>query len=242
MGFTRTLRVISGVVLTGALVLTSAPNAAADQVRDDQWVLKSLDAESIWKTTRGKGEVVAVIDDGVNAQHRDLRGNVLDGKDFIDGGSAAPDKGDDHGTGMSGIIAAHGHGQGNRDGAVGLAPEAKILPIRDLGKRDDGYAAAIRYAVDRGASVINISQKQDNPLDKDAESKAITYALKRNVVIVAGPGTMVVGSDTRLHTQGSSERAACRRTAPSGKSPIGARGPCSVLLLWMLFQLAGQAI
>jgi type VII secretion-associated serine protease mycosin len=188
MGITRTLRVIGSAALTGALVFTSAPNAAADQVRDDQWVLKSLDAESIWKITRGKGQTVAVIDDGVNANHRDLKGNVLKGKDFIDGGSTAPEQGDEHGTGMASDIAGHGHGPGSAEGVMGLAPEAKILPIRDQGRRDDGYATSIRYAVDHGASVINISQKQDGPIDQYAESKAIGYALKHNVPVFAGTG------------------------------------------------------
>ncbi|SCK20865.1 type VII secretion-associated serine protease mycosin [Streptomyces sp. WMMB 322] len=188
MGITRAVHVISGAVLTGALVISSAPNATADQIRDDQWVLNALDAESIWKTTKGKGQTVAVIDDGVNADHPDLIGNVLKGKDFIDGGSTAPAGGQDHGTAMAGIIAAHGHGPGNGDGVVGLAPEAKILPIRDLGRRQDGYATSIRYAVDHGASVINISQAGETKLDGDGESEAISYALKRNVVIVAGTG------------------------------------------------------
>ncbi|NLU69617.1 type VII secretion-associated serine protease mycosin [Streptomyces sp. HNM0574] len=188
MGITRTLRVISGAALTGALVFTSAPHATADQTRDDQWALKTLEAESIWKTTKGRGQTVAVIDDGVNASHRDLEGNVLKGKDFIDGGSAAPEQGQEHGTGMAAIIAGHGHGPGNQDGVIGLAPEAKILPIRDQGERQDGYAASIRYAVDQGASVINISQKQPAPLNEEAEQEAIAYALKRDVVIFAGSG------------------------------------------------------
>src|SRR5690606_21025472 len=88
MGITRALRVFSSAALTGAMIFASAPNAAADQVRDDQWALKSLDAESIWKTTKGKGQTVAVIDNGVNADHLDLKGNVLEGKDFVDGGAA----------------------------------------------------------------------------------------------------------------------------------------------------------
>ncbi|WP_314175540.1 S8 family serine peptidase [Streptomyces winkii] len=179
---------MSSAALTGALLFASAPNAAADQVRNDQWALKSLDAESIWSTTKGKGQTVAVVDDGVNANHRDLKGNVLKGKDFIDGGSTAPKQGDDHGTGIASVIAGHGHGPGNGDGVMGLAPEAKILPIRDQGYRDDGYASSIRYAVDHGASVINISQKQDKPEDEQAESEAIGYALKHDVVIVGGTG------------------------------------------------------
>ncbi|QPP08617.1 type VII secretion-associated serine protease mycosin [Streptomyces bathyalis] len=186
MGITRTLRVVSGAVLTGALLFSSAPNAAADQVRDDQWVLKSLDTESIWKTTKGKGQTVAVIDDGVNPNHPDLKGNVLKGKDFLDGGSAAPKPGDYHGTAMASLIAGHGHGPRNAQGVLGLAPESKILPIRDYGSGGKGDGASIRYAVDHGATVVNISQGGTSSSQEEAE--AVAYALKKNVLVVAAPG------------------------------------------------------
>ena len=187
MGITRTLRVISCAALTaGALVFASAPNASADDVRDKQWVLDALDAESVWKVTKGKGETVAVIDDGVNAQHPDLKGNVLKGKDFVDGGSAAPKKGDDHGTGMAAMIAGHGHGPGNASGIMGLAPEAKILPIRDEGGGTSGLIDSIKYAVDHGASVINISLGGSDSSSDEAE--AVAYAMRKNVPIFASTG------------------------------------------------------
>src|ERR1044072_1978501 len=128
MRFTRALRAAGCGMLTGALLFAAAPLSAADQVRDDQWALKALNAESVWKFSKGQGVTVAVIDDGVNASHVDLQGNVLEGKDFMDGGSATPDSGDDHGTAMASIIAGHGHG--TNDGVIGLAPEAKNLPIQ----------------------------------------------------------------------------------------------------------------
>ncbi|MCX5262311.1 S8 family serine peptidase [Streptomyces canus] len=76
------------------------------------------------KNLEGKGGTVAVIDTGVNPQHVDLKGNVLQGKDFVDGDSdASPSASDDdptHGTGMASIIAGHGHGSGAADGVMGL--------------------------------------------------------------------------------------------------------------------------
>ncbi|MFE2429648.1 type VII secretion-associated serine protease mycosin [Streptomyces sp. NPDC059373] len=179
---------MSGTVLAGALVFASAPMAAADQTRQDQWPLKAFDAESIWKVSKGKGVTVAVIDTGVNAQHVDLKGSVIEGKDFVDGGATTPDAGDNHGTEMASIIAGHGHGPGSADGVMGLAPEAKILDIRDLGQNDDKFTASIRYAVDHGAEVINISQGGGAALDSGAEEDAIAYALKHNVVVVAATG------------------------------------------------------
>jgi type VII secretion-associated serine protease mycosin len=186
MGITRTLRVISSAALTGALIFASAPTAAADQVRNDQWTLKHLEAEAIWKITKGKGQTVALIDDGVNASHRDLRGNVLKGKNFLDGGSTSPSPGDSHGTSMASLIAGHGHGPGGRSGVMGLAPEAKVLPILDDGSGVKGSAPAIRWAVDQGASVINISQGGSD--SSGDEKEAIAYALERDVLVVAGAG------------------------------------------------------
>ncbi|MDX3098695.1 S8 family serine peptidase [Streptomyces sp. ME01-24h] len=193
MAFTRTLRSVGAVVLTGALVFAAAPAASADQTREDQWPLEAFDAASIWKISRGKGVTVAVIDSGVNAGHVDLKGNVIEGKDFVDGGSTAPQTGDDHGTAMASIIAAHGHGPGRADGVMGLAPEAKILDIRDDGHHDDGFAQSIRYAVDHGASVINVSS--GGAVKVDAEAEAVAYALKKNVVVVAASGNE--GSEVR---------------------------------------------
>jgi type VII secretion-associated serine protease mycosin len=188
MGFTRALRAAGCATLTGALLFAAASSAAADQVRDDQWALKALNAESVWKFSKGQGVTVAVIDDGVNANHVDLQGNVLQGKDFMDGGSPTPKAGDNHGTAMASIIAGHGHG--SNDGVIGLAPEAKILPIREYGTGGPGTDVAIRYAVDHGASVINVSQcfYSTDQSELDKTSDAVAYALSHDVLVVGGAG------------------------------------------------------
>ncbi|WP_326663719.1 S8 family serine peptidase [Streptomyces canus] len=193
MAFRRTMCALSATALTGALILAAAPAASADQTRRDQWALETLQAGSVWKVSQGKGVTVAVIDTGVNAEHVDLKNNVLKGRDFVDGDDdASPTSTDSqptHGTAMASIIASHGHGPGSADGVMGLAPEAKILPIRaDLA----GFADEIRYAVDNGASVINISmdiRDQYSKVGGPAEDlEAISYALKHDVLIVAGTG------------------------------------------------------
>ncbi|WP_367434925.1 type VII secretion-associated serine protease mycosin [Streptomyces celluloflavus] len=185
MSFTRTLRAVGGAVVAGALLFGTAPVAAADQIRDAQWPLQGFKAEEVWNISTGKGVTVAVIDDGVNSQHPDLQGNVLPGKGFMDGDGSEPQGGDTHGTQMAAIIAGHGHGPGSSAGVKGLAPDAKILPLRDNGLRGDGFSESIRYAVNKGASVINISQTGSSG---DGETDAISYALKHNVLIVAGAG------------------------------------------------------
>ncbi|GAA4075266.1 hypothetical protein GCM10022233_61950 [Streptomyces shaanxiensis] len=106
----------------------------------------------------------------------------------MDGGSATPDAGDDHGTAMASIIAAHGHG--SNDGVIGLAPKAKILPIRDFGTHGPGYPASIPYAVDRGASVISVSMCFDStdPHQIEEANEAVAYALSRDVLVVGAAG------------------------------------------------------
>ncbi|MER6052562.1 S8 family serine peptidase [Streptomyces sp. NPDC001793] len=185
MSFTRTLRAVGGAVVAGALLFGTAPVASADQIRDAQWPLKAFKADEVWKIATGKGVTVAVIDNGVQSQHPDLKGNVLPGKSFEDGGSAEPKDGDTHGTSMAANIAGHGHGPGGESGVKGLAPDAKILPLRDDGGRPDGLASSIRYAVDKGASVINISMTGKS---SPGESEAISYAVKHNVLVFAGAG------------------------------------------------------
>ncbi|MFI7104292.1 type VII secretion-associated serine protease mycosin [Streptomyces sp. NPDC050161] len=196
MSFTRKLRVVGGAVVAGALLFGTAPVASADQIRDAQWPLKAFKADDIWDISTGKGVTVAVIDDGVNSSHEDLRGNVLAGKDFVDGGSPDEENGDTHGTEMAGIIAGHGHA-GGFAGVKGLAPDAKILPIRDIGERPEGYATSIRYAVDHGASIINISQV-GTAAEGTAEPAAIAYAVKHGVLVIAGSGNEGEGASSPL--------------------------------------------
>lgn len=189
MALKRTVHALSAMALTGALVLAAAPTALADQTRRDQWALNALHAESAWKIAKGKGVTVAVIDTGVNAEHQDLKGNVLKGKDFTDGDDdASPEESDSnlsatHGTEMASVIAGHGHGAGAADGVMGLAPEAKILPIRMNG---GDFADEIRYAVDHGASIINMSTSTSQESSEGRE--AVTYALEHDVLIVAASG------------------------------------------------------
>ncbi|MDH6516104.1 type VII secretion-associated serine protease mycosin [Streptomyces sp. SAI-135] len=190
MASRRKMCALSAAALTGALVLAAAPAASADQTRQAQWALQTLQAEDAWKISEGNGVTVAVIDTGVNSEHVDLQGNVLQGKDFTDGDDdASPDASEDdpsHGTEMAAVIAGHGHGADGNDGVMGLAPKSKILPIRDDTDRDFSFADEIRYAVDHDASVINISgfTTKDNVADREA----IAYALEHDVLVVAGAG------------------------------------------------------
>ncbi|MEV5599090.1 type VII secretion-associated serine protease mycosin [Streptomyces sp. NPDC052496] len=191
MSFTRTLRAVSGAAVVGALLFGTAPVASADQVRDDQWALGYLSANKAWSQSTGKGVTVAVIDNGVNGNHPDLTGNVLPGKNFAGGDPADRETRNNHGTGMASIIAGHGHGSGGSQGVKGLAPDAKILPIKNWDSDDNtltnSLAEPLRFAVDHGAKVVNMSFAGVGSL-RDDEKQAIAYAASKDVLLIAGSG------------------------------------------------------
>ncbi|MFF1256543.1 MULTISPECIES: type VII secretion-associated serine protease mycosin [unclassified Streptomyces] len=191
-------RAVSSAALGLLLVGIAATPALAKSPRDDQWYLTVMKAESMWRTSKGSGVTVAVVDGGVDPENADLRGRVLDGLDLApkEPGDEHTDY-DGHGTGMAGLIAGTGARDGGQ-GSFGLAPEAKILPIRlpDGGKLGNQYQSAgqfnelapkaIRYAVDHGAKVINISQGVLS--GSDQLTGAVDYALKKGSLIFASSG------------------------------------------------------
>lgn len=205
MSFTSTARAVGGAALAGTLLLGVAPTASADQIRDDQWALEAFDVEKVWEESTGEGVTVAVLDDAVNGSHPDLRRNVLPGKDMVKGGPANNEKQEDHGTNVAAVIAAHGSGSGGGDGIRGLAPDAKILPVglndpKSNGGKYTTYAEAIRYAVDEGAKVINMSFAADDITAE--EEKAVAYAASKDVLIVAGAGNDGAGLAYPARTPG----------------------------------------
>ncbi|MFI9724601.1 type VII secretion-associated serine protease mycosin [Streptomyces sp. NPDC052396] len=152
-----------------------------------------MHADDVWASSTGSGITVAVIDSGVDRTLPDLQGQVLPGKDF----SGEP--GDEytdlngHGTVMAVLITGTGKGVGGA-GTKGLAPDAKILPLRvtgegDRGARVDGETSttsAIRFAADSPAKIINISMGA--PARSEAEEKAIEYAISKGKLIFASVG------------------------------------------------------
>lgn len=159
---------------------------ADDAGRDLQWALSRLQAEDLWQRASGAGITVAVLDTGVKASHPDLRGKVARGYNAITGKPGARKDDNGHGTVLAGIIA------GRLDGAgiSGLAPNARILPVKVLdadgvGDSDD-IARGIIWAVDNGADVINMSFGAD--ASNRVEAEAIDYARGAGVTLVAAGG------------------------------------------------------
>ncbi|HYQ04783.1 MAG TPA: S8 family serine peptidase [Polyangiaceae bacterium] len=154
-----------------------ASNGSWGQPRADQWDLKLMHTSQAWDATRGNGVVVAVVDTGVDINHPDLAGNVWtnpgeipdngiddDGNGFVDdvhgwsvlGNSNQVDDSVGHGTHVAGTIAAQDN---NGIGVVGIAPDAKIMPVQVFSFSSDSFTISqgLLYAVHNGADVINNS-------------------------------------------------------------------------------------
>lgn len=201
---TKTVRRGAALALASSVlaVLPAIP-AEADALRAQEWALQAVHAQQAWRTTKGEGVTVAVLDTGVDANHPDLEGQVLPEQDLVGFGAGPGDSAwAQHGTGMASIIAGHGHGRGRENGVLGLAPAAKILPVRVILEDDDSererartekagaLADGIRWAADHGADVINMSLGDDSESahPEPREDAAIQYALGKGIPVVASAG------------------------------------------------------
>ncbi|MFI6818451.1 S8 family serine peptidase [Nonomuraea sp. NPDC050328] len=187
----------TAAALTATFLLYGA--AAPPPVREQQeWVLDTLNLERAWTITKGRGVTVAVIDSGVDPALKELRGRVELAGDMTTA-DAVPGEPGQHGTAMAALIAGSGEGKG----MIGAAPESRILslPIAleeetgggliapdadQLTSRMSPVARAIRYAADHGAKVVSMSIGTYGT-DR-SEREAVSYALRRGVVLVAAVG------------------------------------------------------
>ena len=189
------LRGISGVRYVEPLVTRHLAYTPTDPLVRNQWYLPYSGFYAPWTTLPAFEPIpVAVIDSGVDAGHPDLAGKILDAKSFV-GGSARVDT-FGHGTFVAGLIGA---GVDNGIGIAGLAPSSQLLVAKVVTKSRsipvEAEARAIRWAVDNGARVINMSLGGiRDPLDpgRDTysrlEADAVAYAVANGVVVVAAVG------------------------------------------------------
>jgi subtilisin family serine protease len=186
---------------------------ANDPCAGRQWGLPAIKAPQAWSTTRGTGVTVAVIDTGVDLRHPDLRGRLVlrPGSDLTRNTAsrcsfqkpvawarrsvavARDDNG--HGTHVAGIVAA---ATSNRRGVAGVAPGARVLPVKVLDRNGSGtdraVARGICFAVRNGAKVINLSLGED-PISSVIVSGrgtdtnlAVSFAHARGVTVVIAAG------------------------------------------------------
>jgi subtilisin family serine protease len=166
--------------------------AEAGDVRD--WGIDFIGAPEAWKSTKGKGATVAVLDTGCDTGHRDL-GKVKVLKDFTGSRSGYADV-NGHGSHCLGVVGA----AENNVGMIGVAPECDLISGKVLGDNGAGLsswiALGIDWAVEQGADVISMSLGSDAP-DPRIEA-AVKRARAKGIIVIAAAGN----SGPRENTSG----------------------------------------
>lgn len=164
--------------------LTYIPNDP--DVAAKQYHHQNIETRKAWDKTRGSSNVVvAVIDDGIDLTHPELKKQIVSPFDIVNGTATSLPSGE-HGTHVAGII---GSAIDNNIGGAGVAPNTKIMPVNvfegDLAYTSD-IIQGIHYAVEKGADIINLSLGSYSY--SKAFNDAIQFAHKNGLVIVAAAG------------------------------------------------------
>jgi len=162
----------------------------AIQPNDPAWAeqlgVRQIGLPDVWESTTGDPSIViATVDTGANG-FADLEGALVPGYDFVDG-DFEPEDTHSHGTRVASVIAARGN---NGIGMAGHCWGCRVMPVRVSGNGSASptrVAVGIRYAVDRGARIINVSLSHSGSPDGE-EAAAVRYAIERGVIVVASAG------------------------------------------------------
>ena len=204
------------------LVVVVAPvtaHASDDPDYVQQWGPPAIHAPEAWTVTRGKGVTIAIVDSGIQRDHPDLRDKLVPGYDFADDDNDPTDPDNGHGTHVAGIAAAS---TDNGIGIAGIAPDAKIMPIRVAFGRLDAtqyylqLERAVQFAVQNGAKVINMSLGGSDgitPAGLDTVSRACADAFNSGSLC-----TVAAGNDGRGKPSGYTEDFAGIVVAASNRS------------------------
>jgi subtilisin family serine protease len=179
---------LPGIVLAddqenAPLVALASVSESKDQYVDKQWALRQIPLIHI--DNASNEIIVAVLDTGIDGNHEDLAGKVIESINFS--GSQTDKDVNGHGTHVAGIIAANAD---NEIGIAGAAPNVKLLNVKVA--EDNGMvwaskvAKGIIWATDRGAKVINMSLA--TPSKFQPLEEAVEYAWSHGVVLVAAAG------------------------------------------------------
>ena len=226
-------RAAMGALLLFLLIPAVATAAVNDPYYSLQWGLVRIGGPTAWAVSQGAGQIVGVIDTGVDLAHPDLQGQFVPGYDFVDNDAHPVDQ-NGHGTLIAGIIAAV---TGNSVGVASVAPKAKIMPVRVLGPDGSGsstaVAAGITWAVQHGATVVNLSLAQESGanntplLRSPAVDAAIKGAAKAGAVVVVAAGNSSTGGSNQTAYDATTPGvivvgASARNNQPAAYSDHGA--------------------
>jgi subtilisin family serine protease len=156
------------------------------------WEIQKLNVAKSWIKTKGEGIVIAVLDTGCDLEHEDLKDNLLQGINIINKKLDPIDK-NGHGTHVSSTIAA----SDNSKGMVGVAPRAKIVPVKVLGDSGQGdlkhVVEGIIWAADKGVDFITMSLGSPTPAQQ--LKNALEYASKKGCIVFCAAGNAGEHSD-----------------------------------------------
>jgi serine protease len=190
----------SGAPVQDAAIDCAVAPFGDDPLRAEQGHLSQLCMPGAWTLATGDREVIAIVDTGIDLTHPDLAARLVPGINLVQPGEPPQDD-QGHGTHVAGIAAA---ATGNGVGVSGAAPGAALMPVKVLDATGSGstttIAEGIVWAVDNGATVVNLSLGGTGPASRivkgGAINRAIRYANDRGVVVVAAAGndsTLQVG-------------------------------------------------
>ena len=230
----RRVRVVAVSVVAMVAALTGTASATNDTHFSRQWALGQIGAPQAWPRTTGSGITIGIVDTGVDLGHPDLAGKIAVTADCV-GRPCSAGGGNDtngHGTIVSGIAAAVA---GNGRGVAGTAPDARLAVAKVLDAAGEGRVEdinnGIRWVVDNGAKVVNLSVGDPNFLIAGGRGtplrSGIEYAWSKGAVPVLASGNYATGvgdlgtenyGDVNALVVGASDRAG---NVPSYSSAIG---------------------
>jgi subtilisin family serine protease len=159
-----------------------------DPLRKDQWYLETMGVPTVWAAGRAsKSVTVAVVDTGVDLKHPDLQGKLVPGWNAADP-SAPPQDGQGHGTMCAGLVGAVAD---NAQGIAGVAPNAKIMPVK-VGNSASSVVDAMMWAADH-ADMITMSlsfkpNMSEYPTAVQTTKRAAEYVMSKGVPMVCSMG------------------------------------------------------